>query len=153
MLPASKPQAPQEETAMLMGIVDGPGLTLASSSRSWPDSWVVHLPWACPLCRPSGQAACTGCEPPPLPKQPPRGDGGHTLPHCSAGVTTCRRRLPLGVTGPGSPGPALSPRRKEKEVGSWNQHITTNYLYHRVLSGFGQVSTMEWEQSPYPWNC
>lgn len=130
---------------MLMGIVDGPGLTLASSSHSWPDSWVVHLPWACSLCRPSGQAACTGCDSPPLPKQPPRGDGGHTSPHCSAGVTTCRRRLPLGVTGPGSPGPALSPRRKEKEVGSWNQHIPTNCLYHRVLSGFGQVSTMERE--------
>lgn len=30
----------------------------------------------------------------------------------------------MGVTGPGSPGPALSPRRKEKEVGSWNQHFS-----------------------------
>lgn len=38
---------------MLMGVVDGPGLMLPSSSQNWPDSWVVHLPWACPPCRPS----------------------------------------------------------------------------------------------------
>lgn len=38
MLPASRPQAPQEEAAVLMGVADGLGLTLPSSSRSWPDS-------------------------------------------------------------------------------------------------------------------
>ena len=46
MLPASRQQALQEETAMLMGVVDRPGLMLSSSSRPGQTPRVVLLSWA-----------------------------------------------------------------------------------------------------------
>lgn len=54
----------------------------------------------------------------------------------------------MGVTGPGSPGPALSPRKEEKEVGSWNQHVSKKlfvppsavWLWAGLNHGMGIIS-------------